>query len=179
MINLLKAFLVLATSASLSLSVPQGTIPVGEEARVIINVSSGGRETLGTDAVITFNPKIISATKVRSGKVYPNYPPNLTDIDNVHGKVRFSGTVGFGQPKTAEGVLGEVFFRAKRVGTTKISFAWEKGGTDDANIVPNFGGLDLLMEAPKEAEIFVKSASFGEKISALVKRVLSFDYLRL
>lgn len=171
-------FLVLAASASLSFSQPPSIIPIGEEVRVIINVSSGGRETLGTDALILYDPKILSVTRILPAKLYPNYPPNLEDIDNVRGKVRFSGTVGPNKPLAVEGVLGEIIFRAKKPGTTKIGFDFEPGGTADSNIVPAFGGLDLLSEKPKEINLSIRSTSSPEKIWFLIKRILSFDYLR-
>lgn len=178
MINLASIFLVLVTSASLSFSQPPTIIPVGEEVRVTINVSSGGKETLGTDAVILYDPKMLSATRILPGKLYPNYPPNLQDIDNVHGKVQFSGTVGLKKPLTAEGVLGEISFRAKKPGTTKIGFDFEPGGTADSNIVPSFAGLDLLEQKPKEITLSIRSVSSQEKIWFFLKRILSFDYLR-
>jgi len=178
MISFLYPFLILATSANLSFGQPPTMIPVGEEFKVPISLSSGGRETIGTDAVLLFDPKILSATKIEKGKIYPNYPPNLEDIDNVHGKVSFSGTVGFGLPKTVEGLFGEVFFRSKKPGTTQISFAWEGEGTADSNIVPSFGSLDLLTEKPEKINLVFREASLGEKILAWIKRIFSFDYLR-
>lgn len=174
----LFSFLVLATSASLSFNPIYKPLPVGDEFGLTINVSTASRETIGTDAVILYDPKMLEATKILPAKAYPNYPPNLVDIDNVHGKVQFSGTVGFGQPKTAEGVLGKVFFRPKKVGTTSVNFAWEKGGTADSNIVPNFGGLDLLTEAPPPVTLSFREATREEKILFLIKRIFSFDYLR-
>lgn len=178
MISFLSPFIVLAASAYLALGQLPTTIPVGKEFKLPINVSSGGRETIGTDAVIQFDPKVLAVTKVNPGKAYSVYPPTLVDIDNVHGKVSFSGTAGFQTPKIAEGLFGEVFFRPKKPGMTKIDLVWEPKATNESNIVPASGGLDLLTEAPRGISLSIKEASSGERIWFLIKQILSFNYLR-
>lgn len=172
------ALLVFAGSVSLFFSPVQKIIPVGEEFKITVNVSSGNNETLGTDAVITFDPKILSATKIKAGKIYPFSPSTLVDIDNVHGKVSFSGTVGgLGIPKVVEGILGEVFFKAKQSGTTQIGFDWESNSTTGSHIVPQNERIDLLTEKPAGIEISFRPASTGEKIWFFIKSIFSFNYL--
>lgn len=179
MINFFPPFLVLAASITLSFSPSQTIIPVGDEFKLTINLSTGGKETLGTDAVVIFDPKFVSATKIVPGRVYPNYPSNLQIIDNARGKVSLSGTVGLHSALTTDGVLGDIYFRPKKTGTTKISFDWKPGGTADSNIVPVLDGLDLLNEKPKEISLSFTEASLGEKIFILIKRIFSFDYLEI
>lgn len=175
MISLLEfSFLALAASASLSFGQTPSLIPVGKEFKVPIIVSSAGQTTLGTDVVILFDPKVLQVAKVKPGSAYPTYPLNLKDIDNAHGKIWFSGTVGFGPPQPAAGLFGSFFFRAKKVGTTKISFDWEPGGTDDSNIVTDSGVLDILREEPKELILSFREASQLEKLWAFIQRALPF-----
>lgn len=178
MTSLFFPFVVLATSASLAFGSTPEIVPVGDEFKVAINVSSGGKETIGTDAVILYDPKILAVTKVNPGKAYFLYPPTLIDIDNVHGKVSFSGTVGFNPPKVVDGLFGEVFFRPKKPGQTKIDFAWQAKATNDSNIVPSLGGLDLLSEKPKGLSLSFRESSSEEKIWFLIKKILSFDYFK-
>lgn len=177
--NLAQLFLVFATTAGLSFSPVNDLLPVGTEFEVAINLSSGGTQTLGTDAVILFDPKVLSATKVTPGKLYPNYPETGREIDNVHGKVFLSGTANMDAPLTAQGVFGKVAFRAKKEGKTTLSFDWKEGGTADSNIVPYEGELDLLVSRPTDLNLSFREASFWEKILAFIKRVLSLNYLRL
>ncbi|MBI5465210.1 hypothetical protein HY946_01215 [Candidatus Gottesmanbacteria bacterium] len=171
MVSFLPHFLILATTASLSLAGPRQALPISQPFKITINLSTGGRTTLGTDTVLSYDPRFLSALKIVPGKTYPNYPANLIDIDNVHGKLRFSGTVGFSPPKTAEGVFGEVFFLAKKEGQTQINLEVKPKETTDSNIVPDFGGIDLLTEKPKEITITAREASLGEKILNFIKQI--------
>lgn len=177
MINPFLPALIFAASVNLSFEAVPQMIPAGDEFRLSVNVSSAGIPTLGTDVVITYDPKMVEVTKFLGGKVYPHYPVTLVDIDNVHGKTRFSGTADLYQTRVAEGLLGWVYFRAKKSGTTEVSFVWKKNGTDESNIVPDTGGLDLLKEKPKGVNLSFLEPSSGTRVWILIKRILSFDYL--
>ena len=174
MISLFSSFLILATSAKLSFSQPPAIIHIGDEFRVYVYVSSGRRQTTGTDAVIVYDPKILSLTKILPGTAYPIYPPNLQDIDNLHGKTRISGIINQNSPLVAEGVFAEVFFKAKRRGTTKIGFDWQPDQTDESNIVPFGGGIDLLTEKPEEINVVIEPTSFWQKILELINKFLGY-----
>lgn len=178
MINFFQAFLVLAASAYLSFGATTKTVPAGKEFELLLFVSSAGQETIGTDVVLNFDPKFFSATKIVRGEAYPSYPPNTLDIDNVHGKIWFSGTVGSLPPKAVEGVVGSVFFRTKQIGTTSVGFAFEPQGTADSNIISLLGPVDLLKEAPRELTVTVREADLWERFLFAFKRIFSFDYLR-
>lgn len=158
---------------------PPPILPAGAEFKVTVNVKTDNRRTLGTDAVISYDPKILTATKVSPGKIYPFYPSNLTEIDNVAGRLNFSGTVGFGKPVSANGVLGEVYFRARQPRSAKLNFLWEKKGTKDSNIVPDFGELDLLLEQPKGITLTFRQPSLLEKIFITLQKIFSFEYLKV
>jgi len=177
MISLFPIFLILATSAKLSFSQPPAIVYVGDEFKLDIYVSSGNRQTTGTDVVIAYDPKILSLTKISPGTSYPNYPLNLQDIDNFHGRARISGTINQDSPVIAKGVFAKVFFKAKKQGTTKIGFHWQPGQTDESNIVPFGGGVDLLTEKPEEINVVIEEIPFWQRILALINRFLG--YLRL
>lgn len=178
MFNFLPAALVFASSLGLFFTAPQQPLPVGREFKVVVLVASENRTTLGTDAVLTFDPRILKAIKIIPGKIYPLYPQNLQDIDNTHGKLSFSGTVGFNKPQTANGVLGEIYFRSKKEGQINLAFDWMPNTTSDSNLVPDFGGLDLLTEKPPDAYLTFRKASFWEKILIKIQWLFSFEYLQ-
>lgn len=178
MINLPNLFLVLAASARLFFGAVPAIVPVGDEFKVAINVSSGGEVTLGTDAVILYDPKALEVSKIVPGDTYVVYPPNLQDIDNVHGKARFSGTASLRNPRAVEGILGWVIFRAKKVvNSTSINLDWKPTKTEESNIVPISGVLDLLSEEPPAVTVSSREPYFEEKIFIWIKRIFSFDFL--
>lgn len=178
MFNFLPLALAFAGSLGLFFTAPQQSLPVGREFKVAVLVASENRTTLGTDAVLTFDPRILKVVKIVPGKIYPLYPQNLQEIDNIHGKLSFSGTVGFNKPQTANGVLGTVYFRSKKEGSTILGFSWMPNTTNDSNLVPDFGGIDLLAEKPPDAYLTFRKASFWEKILIKLQWLFSFEYLQ-
>lgn len=178
MFNFLPVVLVFASSLGLFFTAPKEALPVGQKFKVIVSVTSNNRTTLGTDAVLSYDPRILTAIKIVPGKVYPLYPENLQDIDNTHGKLTLSGTVGFNKPQTANGVLAEIYFRAKKPEATLLAFNWMPNATNESNIVPDFGGLDLLTEKPADAFLTFREPSFLEKIFIKIQWLFSFEYLQ-
>ena len=178
MLNLLPTLLVLAASVSLYFGQPPKNIPVGLEFKIPIFSLSDSEQTLGTDAVVSYDSKILSVTKIEPGSLYPFYPDNLQDIDNVHGKAFFSGSVGFGNPQTVNGILGNVFFKAKKAGPTQISFSWKPKSTVDSHIVPPIGAIDLLTQKPDSINLTIREAQKHELVWFFIKDVFSFDYLK-
>lgn len=173
MTNFLAPFIALAASAALSFSSSPGIVSLGDQFNVTINATSGGRGTVGTDAVVLYDPRMLQVVKVIPGEIYPNYPEPLQDIDNVHGKTSFSGTVSFNPPRVIGGTFGQVVFEAKKVGKTQIAFDWRPGGTADSNIVPYDGELDILTEAPRGMEVSIKESSTLERLFFFIKSVFA------
>lgn len=178
MFNFLPTFLVFAGSLGLFLNAPQQPLPVGQKFKVTVSVASNSRTTLGADAVLAFDPRVLTAIKIVPGKIYPLYPQNLQDIDNTHGKLTFSGTVGFNKPQTANGVLGEVYFRSKKEGQIVLGLDWIPGATNDSNLVPDFGEIDLLKEKPADVLLTFREPSVLEKIFIKLQWLFSFEYLQ-
>ena len=178
MLNFLPVALVFASSLGLFFSAPKEALPVGQKFKVVVSVASENRTTLGADAVLTYDPRILTAIKIIPGKIYPLYPENLQDIDNTHGRLSFSGTVGFNKPQTANGVLGEIYFRSKKEGQIALAFDWMPNTTSDSNLVPDFGGLDLLTAKPPDTQLTFRQPSFLEKILIKLQWLFSFEYLQ-
>ena len=177
MINFFLPIIALAANASLTFSQPPSNIPVGSTFKISVNVFSAGIPTLGTDAVITYDNKMLEVVKIDPGNAYPLVPDNLLDIDNVMGKSRFSGTVDLGKPIPAEGAMGYVYFRAEKEGSTQINFDWRPGATNDSNIVPNTTELDLLQQTPQPIVVNIRQASQKEKLISTLQWIFSFEYL--
>ncbi len=167
----------MAASFGLSFSSVPYLVPLGDQFRVKIDASSGGKGTVGTDAVILYDPRVLKVVKIIPGKLYPNYPEPLQDIDNVHGKTSFSGTVSFEPPRVVNGTFGEVVFQALKIDKTQISFDWQPKGTADSNIVPLDGTLDLLTEAPKSVDVLVQESSTLQKFFFFIKSVLAGGFI--
>lgn len=117
----------------------------GEGIRVTIRVSAGGHATQGADVILKFDPQYlgVSSSSIYKGGVYPEYP--LASVDNKNGLVKISG-ISSSKTKTFKGVGIFAFldFKSKKVGDTKISVLFEKGKTDDSNILEAGTSVDIL-----------------------------------
>ncbi|MFH0864406.1 MAG: cohesin domain-containing protein [Candidatus Gottesmanbacteria bacterium] len=179
MISLLNLFVVSAASAAMSFSQPPVNVPVGQEFKVAVLASSGGTQTLGTDAVITYDPKMLTVTKISRGSLYALYPPNLEDIDNVLGKAKFSGTSNTISPQIIDGILGWIYFRGKKIGDTQISIDWRPGSTNDSNIVPLTGEIDLLTVEPAKISVNFVEATTTQGFFNFIHRLLTLEFLNI
>jgi len=164
--------LVFAAAATLSLSPQVKTITVGSEFDININLATNGKETLGTDVVITYEPVFLEAVKITPGTLYPNYPPGGQRIDQVAGKVYLSGAANFGAPVSESGLFGTIIFKGRVPGKTAISFDWEEGSTTKTSIVPYVGYANLLKAPPEGLTLSIKEKSLWDKFLDLLKNFL-------
>jgi hypothetical protein len=180
MLALLNHILVFAASVYMAFGNASATVSVGEEFSVPINISTAGQETFGSDAVISYDPKYLKAVSIKPGNYYPNYPDNLMNIDNNIGRVKISGTVGaFQTQKNGEGLFGRIFFQAIKNGQTTVGFVWQPNQTNDSNIVPMSGEMDILKEKPKDYQLTIEeNTSVFKKIWLAFKQVIGFVDIR-
>lgn len=180
MFNFLPSLLVMASTISLSFGQTiQQPIPVAQEFSLPITVNSADKATLGADIVLSFDPKILKITKIKPTNLYPFYPENLQDIDNAHGKLSFSGSVGMKTPIIVNGTLAEVFFVAQKEGSTKIEFVWKTKNSSATHLVPKDEGIDLLTQTPDPITLSFRPSSKSEQFLFNLKRFLSLDFLQL
>ncbi len=135
-------------AANLSLSPATGTFNKGCNFSLDIKVDTGGAQTDGTDAIIIYDSTRFTATAIRSGTIYSDYPGNI--IEPSSGKITVSGLASVSSPFTGAGTLATVDFNVLETaptGATKIRFDFDpadKAKTTDSNVVERGTIADTL-----------------------------------
>lgn len=127
--------------AKIALQANKQSLKTGETVTVNILVDTGGRNTDGIDVILNFDPKTLSADKVTTGTIYPNYPVNSVDPA---GKVSLSGITSVDKSFSGTGVLGTVTFKAVSLGKTTVALNFSLGNTTDTNIIESKTTKDVL-----------------------------------
>ena len=139
---------VFAQSATLSLSPSAGTFNKGCNFSLKIDLNTGGAQTDGTDAIISYDSSRFSASSVTSGSIYPDYPGN--NIDESGGKITVSGLAAVSSAFSGQGTLATINFTVKETapaGATQIKFDFDpndKSKTTDSNVVERGTVADIL-----------------------------------
>lgn len=129
---------------TISLSAPKTDLKVGESIVVSINITSD-KQTVGTDLVITYDPKLLTVTAagtspVTSGTLYSDYPLNKLDKN----RITVSGITDKAEGVLGNGLFGSVVFQAKEAGVAEIMVDFTPGKTTDANIIESGTSQDVL-----------------------------------
>lgn len=130
------AFAQTSTQAILSLDPSTGTLNQGCPFTVKVNLSTGGTDTDGTDAILMFDSTRLTAQSITKGTIYADYPGN--NIDNSAGKVTISGLASMSSPFNGSGTLATVNFLVQTtapVGATQINFDFVPDSTTHSNVV--------------------------------------------
>lgn len=133
------------TGASIMLRSDKANYKVGETIPVKIRVWTGGHATSGTDLSLRFDPKVLEATSTAftRGKIYTDFP--LINIDSKNGVIKVSAVTSTAkQAFSGIGEFGVINFKAKGVGQTTLTVDFEKGQTDDSNVVGALTNEDVL-----------------------------------
>ncbi len=144
--------------AGLSLESQKKELKAGESLDVDIVLSTGNRQTIGTDVILHFDPKMLevltatgSASPVRAGSLYQDYPANQLEPS---GRISFSGT-SLSQAFAGRGVLGSVTFKAVRSGTTTVKIDYQSGSSTDSNVTESNTARDILISV-QNLELSIK-----------------------
>lgn len=137
-------------------------------------ILSGGEDTLGTDAVILYDPTILKAVSVSEGTLYPTYNPSLNArINHEKGKIVLSGSTGFNSLIKATGVFGKITFTPLKKGKAVLRFDYAKNDTSKSGII-DASGMDLVSLEPSTLTVSVAPespiASFLRFIRNVFKR---------
>lgn len=130
---------VYAQQATLSLSPTTGTFNKSCTFSLDILLDTGGAQTDGTDAILTYDVSRLTATSITPGTIYPDYPGNSIREDL--GKVTISGLASVTSAFTGKGTLAKVNFAVKETaptGVTQVKFDFDannKTNTTDSNVV--------------------------------------------
>lgn len=125
----------------IELQTDQTKVSVGDQFSVFINVSSS-RETDGTDLIITYDPKLLSASPLTLGTLYNDYPVNK--IDSALGKITVSGISTGVKGIIPNGLFGTIVFKALSSGQAAITLDFAPSSTVDTNVIEKDSGKDVL-----------------------------------
>lgn len=171
---ILLSFLISAVSVSaaeFNFDIDKSIVVVGDKF-VVKLILSGSDSTLGTDAIVLYDPNILKVESVTSSKLYPTYNPVANQrIDASKGKILLSGSAGIGKPVNAEGEFARINFSAIKSGSTNIKFDYQKGSTTKTGIVSP-SGKELLASEPRSLTVIVKDPSILQKILNWISKIL-------
>lgn len=147
---LLPTSSVLAAGATLSLSPSSKIISQGCPFSIDILLDTGGASTDGTDVILFYDPTRFSASKIRSGTIYSDYPGNAIDAQG--GKITVSGLSSVSSAYAGQGILASIDFTVAPtapLSATQIKFDFDpsdKAKTTDSNIVERGTVADILSQ---------------------------------
>jgi len=108
--------------ASLSLVPKNQSLKMGDAFLVTINFKTGDNKVDTVDAVLTFDPEILTVEEISEGMFFAEYP--IKKIED--GKVMLTGTIGAGDKQVGgakgEGALASITFKALKAGSANVSF---------------------------------------------------------
>lgn len=137
-----------AVGATLSLSPATGTFNRGCAFSLEMKLDTGGAQTDGTDAILFYDSTRFTATAVKSGTIYSDYPGN--NIDSQQGKITVSGLASATSAFSGSGTLATIDFTVLENAPTGISQmkfdfdANDKAKTTDSNVVEKGTVADIL-----------------------------------
>lgn len=138
----------LAFASTLSLSPSSGTYNRGCSFTLDINLDTQGTQTDGTDAIVFYDPSILTANSISNGTIYQDYPGNNIDAQN--GKITVSGLASVTQAFSGQGTLATLNMTVKdnaTAGVTQMRFDFDpnnKTKTTDSNVVERGSVTDTL-----------------------------------
>lgn len=117
-------------------------LAVGESVKATVTIKLAGEDGLvsGADAILTYDPALLSADEVQTLTMFANYPRKT--VDNVNGKIIVTG-FGQGQNMTA-GAFFDVQFSAKKSGRTTVKIDFAPGSTNRSTIAQKGTGKNIL-----------------------------------
>lgn len=143
-----EADLVNSTLNTITLTSTSNNLKLGESVKVNINVSSE-KMVDGVDVIVFYDPNLLmveenTAAKkpVTPGSMFTDYPVN--EVDQVKGRIGFSGIGSETKGIVAKGVMGTVNFKAKAAGKAVITVDFKKKSTVDSNIIETKTSKDII-----------------------------------
>lgn len=141
-------FSVFAQAATLSLAPSSGAFNRNCNFTLDIRLDTGGAQTYGTDAILTYDSSRFTATSISTGNIYVDYAGN--SIDDSLGRIVVSGLASVSSPFAGQGSLATINFTVKEnapTGATQIKFDFDpsdKQKTSDSNVAERGKTTDIL-----------------------------------
>jgi len=169
--GMMVVFPVQVRAAQMNLEAEKTSFAVGETINVNVNLS-GGEPTVGTDLVLTYDPKAVQILGVEENKLYPVYNPTPSSrVNAATGMIKMSGSANFGQPITADGTFAMVKVKGLSAGTTSLSLSYKKGSTTLSGVLGK-DGQELLSVVPKPIQLTISGTSTKTKQSQTDKNIV-------
>lgn len=131
------------TSGEIAMVADKSSYNVGDRVDVIVRISTGGHNIVGSDLDISYDPKSLEATSSAffKGRVFDQYPV----ISFTPGNIKVSGIIstpnkGF----TGVGVFGGIVFTAKAAGKTNVTLNFTPGSTTRSTITESITARNIL-----------------------------------
>lgn len=152
--GMMVVFPVQTYAAQMSFEAEKTSFAVGDTVNVNVNLS-GGEPTVGTDLVLTYDPKAVQILGVEDNKLYPVYNPAPSSrVNAASGIMKMSGSAHFGQPISADGTFAMIKVKGLSAGTTSLSISYKKGSTTLSGVLGK-DGQELLSAAPKPIQLTI------------------------
>jgi len=128
---------------SFSLSPGKGQFKTGQEFKVDL-VLNAKAEINAADTVLSFDPNLIEVAAIQPGQVFPLYPRQ--SIDPQKGEVQITGvkTIQDNRVLTTPKIFATLILKAKKPGTAKLNFIFNKGKTTGSTIIKSQGSENIL-----------------------------------
>lgn len=151
----------MAFASTLSFNPASGSFTAGKTFTVKVVVDPAGQSVNATDGTITFDASLLSVSAVsKEGSVFSLWTADPS-YSNTGGTISFSG--GTPSPFSTRGTIIAITFKAKKAGTTALSFA--KGSILAADgkgtnvYTPGDGASLTITDAPAAAPVDVAADS--------------------
>lgn len=129
-------------AASFSFDPASDTVDIGSTFDIRLNISAIGEQVTAADAYVLYDTSALDVVRLSAGTYFPSSRNNM----NQAGKVYLNGFTGNpGTPRTGNGLLGTITFRAKAPGTATLTIDCVSGSTTDSNVISNDqNGTDII-----------------------------------
>jgi len=128
---------------TLSFEPTQKGVAKSGQFTVKININTSGQQTSGADAVITYDPAVLTVESVSSGGFYSNFGSNPVEgASNKYGINAFE--TDSTSTKTGTGTIAQIVFTGKEDGTSSVTFDCTAGSTTDSNIIKAGTADDII-----------------------------------
>lgn len=145
---------------TLSFEPTQQGVAVGQTFPVKININTSGQQTGGADALIVYDPNILSISSVTNGGFYTSF--GEYQVSGTTNKWNISGfETDSVNSKSGTGTFATVNFQAKAQGTSTVTFECSGAGKTDSNILKAGTGDDIIACASLGQASFTVGAGGG------------------
>lgn len=122
------------------------TLIINKESEIKIMIDTRGKIITGADAVVKYDPNLLSIKKVVPGKLFPYYP--ILKIKKDKGRVEITGTIVSPDQQSFNGAgeLASLLVEPLTEGEISLSFDFTSGKTNDSNLAEKGTGNDILEE---------------------------------